>query len=202
MNPTTDDRDGFNAKLSIPAQHLFCVGRQPADPDYPGRRGFLASPGLEGNPQLFEEEGELMNRVAIRSILAMLMVFPVALAMGLLQPGAVRAQEQQKQVIELSAKKYEYSNAPLHVKVGAKILLKITATDHDHGFKLAAVPDGAESSGGGLLFTSPQDCWQLKKGETGAIEFVAQTPGTYTFKCCHTCGLGHRGMNGQIIVEQ
>jgi heme/copper-type cytochrome/quinol oxidase subunit 2 len=34
------------------------------------------------------------------------------------------------------------------------------------------------------------------------IEFLAQTPGTYTFKCCHTCGLGHRGMKGQIIVEQ
>jgi heme/copper-type cytochrome/quinol oxidase subunit 2 len=130
-------------------------------------------------------------------------MIPVALAECLVQPVAVPAQEQKEQVIELSAKKYEYSSSPLHVKMGAKILLKITATDHDHGFKIAAAPDGAESSGGaGLLFTSPQDCWQLKKGETSAIEFVAQTPGTYTFRCCHSCGLGHRGMKGQIIVEQ
>ena len=143
-----------------------------------------------------------MNSIAVRYILAPLSAFPVGLAMCLLQPEAPPAQEQKKQVIELSAKKYEYSRSPLHIKVGAKILLNITATDHDHGFKIAVVPDGAESSGGGLLFTSPQDCWQLKKGETTAIGFVAQTPGTYTFKCCHSCGLGHRGMKGQIIVEQ
>lgn len=144
-----------------------------------------------------------MNRIAIRSILAALRAFPLALAACLVQPVAAPAQEQKERVVELSAKKYEYSSSPLHVKAGAKILLKITATDHDHGFKIAAVPDGTESSdGAGLLFTSPQDCWQLKKGETRAIEFVAQTPGTYTFRCCHSCGFGHRGMKGQIIVEQ
>jgi heme/copper-type cytochrome/quinol oxidase subunit 2 len=30
---------------------------------------------------------------------------------------------------------------------------------------------------------------------------LAQTAGNYTFKCCHTCGLGHRGMKGQIVVD-
>jgi heme/copper-type cytochrome/quinol oxidase subunit 2 len=145
----------------------------------------------------------MMKRIAIRSIVASLSAFPLALALYLLQPAPVSAQEQKAQVIELSAKKYEYSNSPLHVKVGARILLRITAADHDHGFKIAPAPDGAESSGGaGLLFASPQECWQLKKGETSTIEFVAQTPGTYTFKCCHSCGLGHRGMKGQIVVEQ
>ena len=110
--------------------------------------------------------------------------------------------DQEAQVIELSAKKYEYSPSPVHVKAGAKVQLKITATDHDHGFKIATVPDGSEpSSKPGLVFVSPQECWQLKKGETTTIEFLAQTPGTYTFKCCHTCGLGHRGMKGQIIVD-
>jgi hypothetical protein len=53
----------------------------------------------------------------------------------------------------------------------------------------------------GLVFVAAQDCWQLKKGETTTIEFVAQMEGTYTFKCCHTCGLGHRGMKGQIVVD-
>ena len=144
-----------------------------------------------------------MNEITIRSILTTLSVFPVALAMYLPQPGAAPAQEQKEQVIELSAKKYEYSSAPLHVKAGAKILLKINATDHDHGFKIGAVPDGSAPNGTpGLIFTSAQDCWQLKKGETTMIDFLAQTPGTYTFKCCHTCGLGHKSMKGQIIVEQ
>jgi len=144
-----------------------------------------------------------MNEITIRSILATLSVFPVALAIFLMQPSALPAQEQKERVIELSAKKYEYSSSPLHVKAGAKIVLKINATDHDHGFKIGAVPDGSLPNGAaGLIFTSAQDCWQLKKGETTMIDFLAQTPGTYTFKCCHTCGLGHKGMKGQIIVEQ
>jgi len=119
-----------------------------------------------------------------------------------LQPGCALAQDQTIQVVELTAKKFEYSPAPVHVKTGTKVQLKITAVDHDHGFKIAAVPDGSEPKNKpGLFFSSLQDCWQLKKGETTIIEFVAQAPGTYTFKCCHTCGLGHRGMKSQLVVE-
>jgi len=86
---------------------------------------------------------------------------------------------------------------------GKKVQLKITATDHDHGFKIAAFPDGAAQGGTpGVVFALAQDCWQLKKGETTTIEFLAQTPGTYTFRCCHTCGLGHRGMKGELVVDE
>ncbi|HEY6944283.1 MAG TPA: multicopper oxidase domain-containing protein [Candidatus Acidoferrum sp.] len=115
---------------------------------------------------------------------------------------SLRAQEQNVQVIELTAKKYEFSPAPVHVKAGTKVQLKITAVDHDHGFKIATVPEGAASgSKPGLIFASPQDCFQLKKKETTTIEFVAQTPGTYPFRCCHVCGFGHKGMHSELIVE-
>src|ERR1700722_279519 len=84
------------------------------------------------------------------------------------------AQIQEVKIIEITAKKYEYSASPIHVKSGTKVQLKITATDHDHGFKIAAVPDGALPNGAdGLIFSSAQECWQLKKGETTAIEFLA-----------------------------
>jgi heme/copper-type cytochrome/quinol oxidase subunit 2 len=119
-----------------------------------------------------------------------------------LPTGRISAQNQDTQVIEVTAKKYEYSPEPVHVKRGMKVQLKITATDHDHGFKIAALPDGAAQSGTpGLIFASAQDCWQLKKGETTTIEFLAQAPGTYTFRCCHTCGVGHRGMKGELVVD-
>ncbi|MFZ0521106.1 MAG: cupredoxin domain-containing protein [Candidatus Acidiferrales bacterium] len=124
-------------------------------------------------------------------------------AVSFSHPKPVSARNASPQVIEVTAKKYEYSPAPIHVKSGVNILLKITATDHDHGFSILTVPDGASpGSSAGLVFTSPQDCWQLKKGETTTIEFLAQTPGTYSFKCCHVCGLGHRGMKGQLVVDQ
>jgi cytochrome c oxidase subunit II len=143
-----------------------------------------------------------MKEIAKRFPLSIVPKSLLGLTMFLPLSGSVRAQDQGAQVIEVTAKKYEYSNSPVHVKIGTKVQLKITATDHDHGFKIAAVPDGAVPNGtGGLIFTSAQDCWQLKKGETTTIEFLAQTPGTYSFKCCHTCGLGHKGMKGQIVVD-
>ncbi len=143
-----------------------------------------------------------MKKIAKRFLLSIVPKSLLGLAIFLSLSGSVRAQVQSAQVIEVTAKKYEYSNSPVHVKIGTKVQLKVTATDHDHGFKISAVPDGAPPNGAnGLSFISAQGCWQLKKGETTTIEFLAQTPGTYTFKCCHTCGLGHKGMKGQIIVE-
>jgi cytochrome c oxidase subunit II len=130
-----------------------------------------------------------MKGIGIRALLPTLSVFGLTLAFCLPKASPVEAQDQNAQVIELTAKKYEYSPSPAHVKVGTKVQLKITATDHDHGFKIAAVPDGAGASGQpGLVFASSQECWQLKKGETTVVEFFAQVPGTYTFRCCHTCG--------------
>jgi heme/copper-type cytochrome/quinol oxidase subunit 2 len=143
-----------------------------------------------------------MKGIPIRVLTPTLSAFSVALAFCLLQPSPIGAQDQKVQVIELTARKYEYSPSPVHVKAGTKVELKITAADHDHGFKIAVEPEGATPGGkAGLVFSSPQDCWQLKKGETTTIEFLAQIPGTYTFRCCHTCGLGHRGMKSEVVVD-
>jgi heme/copper-type cytochrome/quinol oxidase subunit 2 len=143
-----------------------------------------------------------MRKIAKRSTLSIVSAVLLALAIVLSLPGCLLANSQDVQVIEITAKRYEYSASPVHVKVGTKVQLKITAIDHDHGFKIGSVPDGASSRDKvGLVFTSQQECWQLKKGETTVIEFLPQAPGTYTFKCCHTCGPGHKGMKGQILVE-
>jgi cytochrome c oxidase subunit II len=143
-----------------------------------------------------------MKGIAIRALWPSTSVFALTVALCLPKASPVAARDQNTQVIELVAKKYEYSPAPVHVKAGSMVRLKITAVDHDHGFKIGVRPDGANANGkDGLVFASPQDCWQLKKGETTTIEFLAQTSGTYTFRCCHTCGLGHRGMKGQIVVD-
>jgi cytochrome c oxidase subunit II len=143
-----------------------------------------------------------MKKIAKCFLLSIVPASLLAFTMFLPLSKSAPAQIQDVKIIEITAKKYEYSASPIHVKSGTKVQLKITATDHDHGFKIAAVPDGAlTNSNAGLIFTSPQDCWQLKKGETTTIEFLAQASGTYTFRCCHTCGVGHRGMKGQIVVD-
>jgi heme/copper-type cytochrome/quinol oxidase subunit 2 len=106
------------------------------------------------------------------------------------------------QVIEVTAKKYEFNPSPIRVKQGGKVQLKITATDHAHGFQIRTFPEGGEGArNAGLVFSSPQDCVKIEKGQTATIEFVAQTPGTYPFKCCTHCGWHHRSMKGELIVE-
>ena len=106
------------------------------------------------------------------------------------------------QVINVTAKKYEFIPSTIRVKQGAKVQLKIMATDHAHGFKIAETPDGAEAAAKpGLVFSPPQACQKIEKGQTATIEFVAQTAGTYPFRCCVHCGWHHRAMKGQLIVE-
>jgi cytochrome c oxidase subunit 2 len=110
---------------------------------------------------------------------------------------------QEVQVIEMTAKKYEYSPSPLRVKRGAKIQLRITALDRTHGFKINLSPDGSDKKSDlGLIFGSNNDdCFKLENGVPTVVEFVARTPGTYSFHCCNRCGIGHGGMKGQILVE-
>jgi cytochrome c oxidase subunit II len=110
--------------------------------------------------------------------------------------------DQEVQVIEISAKKYEYSPSPIRVKRGAKVQLKITALDRAHGFKINLSPDGSDKkSDVGLIFSSSDDCFKLEKGIPTVVEFVARTPGAYSFHCCNRCGIGHGGMKGQLLVE-
>ena len=110
--------------------------------------------------------------------------------------------DQEVQVIEVSAKKYEYSPSPIRVKRGAKVQLRITSLDKTHGFKINLSPDGSDkNSEPGLVFSSNDDCFKLEKGVPTVVEFVARTPGTYSFHCCNRCGIGHGGMKGQLVVE-
>src|SRR5438132_13249212 len=89
--------------------------------------------------------------------------------------------------------KYEFNPSPIRVKQGTRVQLKITATDHAHGFRIKLFPDGTDTKGNaGLVFSSLQDCQKIEKGQTEIVEFVAQTPGTYPFKCCTRCGWHHR----------
>ena len=105
------------------------------------------------------------------------------------------------QVIEVTAKKYEFNPSPIRVKQGAKVQLRITATDHTHGFRIGPYPQGGEGGDAGLVFSSPVGCQRIEKGQTVTVELTAKTPGTYPFKCCVHCGLHHGSMKGELIVE-
>jgi cytochrome c oxidase subunit 2 len=106
--------------------------------------------------------------------------------LALLGAGAVGMLAQgESNEIKVTAKKFEFVPGAIHVKKGDHVKLVITATDHDHGFKLEA-------------FQIDQS---LKKGEATTVEFTADRAGTFPFECSHFCGLGHKKMKGELVVE-
>ena len=124
-----------------------------------------------------------------------------ALTLGQEPKTATQPPGQDVQVIQITAKKYEFSPSCVHVKAGTKVKLKITAIDENHGFKSAVVSDS--SARPGLEFASPQanDGRRLKKGRETTIEFFAEAPGTYQFRCSVVCGIHHSRMKGQFVVD-
>ncbi len=147
----------------------------------------------------FKEEIK-MNKVL--PIASLFLLSGLAVAAGFARRGNTPQTDQDAQVIEVSAKKYEFTPAPIRVKQGAKVQLRITALDRTHGFKINLNPDGSDKKGDpGLIFSSNDDCLKLEQGIPTVVQFVARTPGTYSFHCCNRCGIGHGGMKGQLIVE-
>jgi cytochrome c oxidase subunit II len=146
-------------------------------------------------------QGELKLHRILR-IALLLVLSGVAVTAGFAEKLNTSQADQDIQVIEMSAKKYEFSPSPVRVKRGAKVQLRITALDRTHGFKINLNPDGSDQKNNpGLIFSSNEDCFKLEKGIPTVVQFVVRTPGTYSFHCCNRCGLGHGGMKGQLIVE-
>src|SRR5258706_13960683 len=87
--------------------------------------------------------------------------------------------------VKITAAKYDFDPNVVRVKKGEHVKLVITALDRDHGFKLEA-------------FHIDQ---RLPKGVAVTVEFVADQAGTFPFQCSVFCGMGHKKMKGQLIVE-
>jgi heme/copper-type cytochrome/quinol oxidase subunit 2 len=111
-------------------------------------------------------------------------------------------QNQTPQIIAVSAKKYEFTPSEIRVKQGTKVELKVHSEDETHGMKLSVYPEGAkDKKKPGLLFDHPDDNGKVTKDVDQILDFVAQDPGTYEFKCAKVCGMGHGRMKGTLVVE-
>jgi heme/copper-type cytochrome/quinol oxidase subunit 2 len=89
------------------------------------------------------------------------------------------------QTVSMTAERYDFDPAELHVKAGTLVTLTITALDDVHGFRLADWDIDV----------------RLEPDVPVTVEFYAATPGSYDFQCSHFCGLGHFGMSGTLVVE-
>jgi cytochrome c oxidase subunit 2 len=86
--------------------------------------------------------------------------------------------------VTMTAKKYEFSPSVITVKQGQQVKLEVTAIDRSHGLAIKDYNVDAD----------------LEKGKPVTVEFVADKPGEFTFKCSDYCGLGHGKMKGKLVV--
>jgi cytochrome c oxidase subunit II len=152
----------------------------------------------------FHAKGDLPLRTAVQMQKLSLVLFAgLLLGIGARSSfGRSPQAEAQPQVIEVSANKYEFTPAEIHVKQGAKVELKVHSTDETHGIELDLYPEGAkDKKTPGLVFSTPSTNGKVAKGEDQVLDFVGQLPGTYNFKCAKMCGMGHGRMKGKLIVD-
>lgn len=86
----------------------------------------------------------------------------------------------------LTAKTWSFEPSTITVKKGDTVKLAIKSLDVPHGFALSSF---------GINKT-------LNPGETVNVEFVADKAGSFPFFCSVSCGSGHGGMRGTLVVEE
>jgi cytochrome c oxidase subunit 2 len=107
----------------------------------------------------------------------------VALAAGIGAADRVRAE--QPRIIEITAKRFEFSPQQIALKVGETVTLRLATEDVTHGF-----------------FVKPLGIDELiVPGKTTDLVVTPKAVGRYTTICDHFCGAGHGGMKMTILVE-
>jgi len=93
---------------------------------------------------------------------------------------------EKEMVIQITAKKFEYSPKEIKIKKDVPVTLEFTSLDRLHGFNCPGL--GIRSD--------------IVPGKTNRLYFTPTKAGTYPFHCDNFCGGGHEGMTGTITVEE
>ncbi|HEY6136575.1 MAG TPA: metallophosphoesterase [Thermoanaerobaculia bacterium] len=88
-------------------------------------------------------------------------------------------------VVEISAKRFEFTPKEVHLRVGEPVTVRLVATDRAHGLLLKDL--GIDLDAG----TDKPD----------SVTITPNRRGTYDAICDHYCGAGHGGMRMTFVVE-
>jgi len=89
-------------------------------------------------------------------------------------------------VIEISAKKFQFTPSEITLKKGEPVILRLTSTDRVHGFMSKP-------------FKIDTD---IPPDKTTDIAVTPATAGNFTIICDHYCGTGHGNMKMKVTVLQ
>ena len=89
-------------------------------------------------------------------------------------------------VIEITAKRFQFTPSEITLKRGEPVILRLTSTDRVHGFM-------------SRLFKIDTD---ILPDKTTDIAVTPATAGNFTIICDHYCGTGHGNMKIKVAVVQ
>ena len=112
--------------------------------------------------------------------LAGLLILAVALA------ASARARDDEEpRVVEIVAKRFEFTPSTVTLKKGEAVRLRVRSEDVTHGLFLRALKIDTD----------------IVPGQTRELTVTPETAGTFTAICHHFCGSGHGGMKLTVVVE-
>ena len=89
-------------------------------------------------------------------------------------------------VIEITAKKFQFTPSEITLKKGEPVILRMTSTDRVHGFMSKP-------------FKIDTD---IPPDKTTDVAITPETAGNFTIICDHYCGTGHSNMKMKVTVVQ
>lgn len=116
-----------------------------------------------------------------RFILLLFVMAGLAMAFA---PLPVRPITPQERTFRIDARQFAYSPSGLQVNPGDTVTIQLVSTDVVHGLYV----DGYDVS------------VEADPGQTTALTFIADKPGSFRFRCNVTCGAMHPFMVGKLTV--
>ena len=89
-------------------------------------------------------------------------------------------------VIEITAKKFEFTPTQITLKKGEPVILRLTSADRVHGFMSKPLKIDTD----------------IPNDKSKDVAVTPDTAGDFTIICDHYCGTGHGGMKMKVTVVE
>jgi len=89
-------------------------------------------------------------------------------------------------VIEITAKRFEFTPSEITLKRGEPVILRLTSTDRVHGFMSKPLKIDTD----------------IAAGKTTDVPVTPDSAGDFTVICDHYCGTGHGNMKMKVSVVE
>jgi cytochrome c oxidase subunit 2 len=127
----------------------------------------------------------IVNTIVLAGICELGLAFvPPAINLALAQDSANAAVE--PKVIEITAKKFEFSPNEITLKKGEPAILRLTSSDRVHGFMSKPLKIDTD----------------IAAGKTTDVAVTPDSAGEFTVICDHYCGTGHGNMKMKVSVVE